>query len=35
MDYLIMSFREAHGPSHEEELECIRRFGQEVIPAVR
>jgi alkanesulfonate monooxygenase SsuD/methylene tetrahydromethanopterin reductase-like flavin-dependent oxidoreductase (luciferase family) len=35
MDYLIMSLREAHGPSHEEELECIRRFGQEVIPAVR
>ena len=35
MDYLIMSLREAHGPSHELELECIRRFGQEVIPAVR
>lgn len=35
MDYLIMSFRMAHGPDHELELECIRRFGTEVIPAFR
>ena len=35
MDYLIMSFREPHGPSHEQELECIERFGKEVIPAFR
>jgi alkanesulfonate monooxygenase SsuD/methylene tetrahydromethanopterin reductase-like flavin-dependent oxidoreductase (luciferase family) len=35
MDYLIMSFRVAAGPGHEEELECIRRFGAEVIPAFR
>lgn len=30
-DYLIMSFRVAAGPSHEKELECIERFGREVI----
>jgi alkanesulfonate monooxygenase SsuD/methylene tetrahydromethanopterin reductase-like flavin-dependent oxidoreductase (luciferase family) len=35
MDYLIMSFREPHGPSFEAELECIERFGREVIPAFR
>lgn len=35
MDYLIMSFRMAAGPDHAEELECIRRFGREVIPAFR
>ena len=35
MDYLIMSFRMAHGPDHKLELECIRRFGKEVIPAFR
>ncbi len=35
MDYLIMSFRMAAGPSHEEELRCIRRFGRDVIPAFR
>lgn len=34
-EYLIMSFRVAQGPSFEEELECIRRFGEEVIPAFR
>lgn len=34
-DYLIMSFRVAMGPSHDQELECIRRFGAEVIPAFR
>lgn len=33
--YLIMSFRMAGGPDHEQELECIRRFGREVIPAFR
>ena len=26
-DYLVMSFRVALGPSFEEELECVRRFG--------
>jgi len=35
MDYLIMTFRMATGPDHERELECIRRFGAEVIPACR
>jgi alkanesulfonate monooxygenase SsuD/methylene tetrahydromethanopterin reductase-like flavin-dependent oxidoreductase (luciferase family) len=35
MDYLIMSFRMAAGPAHEEELRCIRRFGRDVIPAFR
>jgi len=35
MDYLILSFRMASGPDHERELECIRRFGAEVIPALR
>lgn len=35
MDYLILSFRMATGPSHEEELRCIRRFGRDVIPAFR
>jgi alkanesulfonate monooxygenase SsuD/methylene tetrahydromethanopterin reductase-like flavin-dependent oxidoreductase (luciferase family) len=35
MDYLIMSFRMAAGPDHEEELRCIRRFGRDVIPAFR
>jgi alkanesulfonate monooxygenase SsuD/methylene tetrahydromethanopterin reductase-like flavin-dependent oxidoreductase (luciferase family) len=35
MDYLIMRFRMAAGPAHEEELRCIRRFGRDVIPAFR
>jgi alkanesulfonate monooxygenase SsuD/methylene tetrahydromethanopterin reductase-like flavin-dependent oxidoreductase (luciferase family) len=35
MDYMITSFRVAQGPSFEQELECIRRFGQEVIPAFK
>jgi hypothetical protein len=35
MDYLIMSFRMAAGPAHDLELECIRRFGRDVIPAFR
>ncbi len=35
MDYLILSFRVAQGPSHEETLECIRRFGKDVIPAFK
>jgi alkanesulfonate monooxygenase SsuD/methylene tetrahydromethanopterin reductase-like flavin-dependent oxidoreductase (luciferase family) len=35
MNYLIMSFRVAAGPSHEQELECIRRFGRDVIPAFK
>jgi alkanesulfonate monooxygenase SsuD/methylene tetrahydromethanopterin reductase-like flavin-dependent oxidoreductase (luciferase family) len=34
-EYLILSFRVASGPSHAEELECLRRFGAEVIPAFR
>lgn len=33
MDYLVLSFRFANGPGHEDHLECIRRFGKEVIPA--
>jgi alkanesulfonate monooxygenase SsuD/methylene tetrahydromethanopterin reductase-like flavin-dependent oxidoreductase (luciferase family) len=35
VDYLVMTFRVAHGPSAEHELESIRRFGSEVIPAFR
>jgi alkanesulfonate monooxygenase SsuD/methylene tetrahydromethanopterin reductase-like flavin-dependent oxidoreductase (luciferase family) len=35
MDYLIMSFRQGSGPSAAEEVESIRRFGTEVIPAFR
>ena len=35
MDYLILTFRFANGPAHEQHLECIRRFGAEVIPAFR
>jgi len=35
MDYLIITFRFAKGPDHERHLECIRRFGAEVIPAFR
>jgi alkanesulfonate monooxygenase SsuD/methylene tetrahydromethanopterin reductase-like flavin-dependent oxidoreductase (luciferase family) len=35
MDYLILTFRFALGPDHEQHLECIRRFGAEVIPAFR
>ena len=35
MDYLIITFRFAYGPEHERHLECIRRFGAEVIPAFR
>lgn len=35
IDYLIMLFRIAKGPSFEKELECIRRFGAEVLPAFR
>ena len=34
-DYLVMSCRVALGPSFEEELECVRRFGREVIPAFK
>jgi len=34
-DYLIMSFRMAAGPDHEKELECIERFGKEVIAGYR
>jgi alkanesulfonate monooxygenase SsuD/methylene tetrahydromethanopterin reductase-like flavin-dependent oxidoreductase (luciferase family) len=33
--YLILSFRVASGPTHEQELECIRRFGRDVIPAFK
>jgi alkanesulfonate monooxygenase SsuD/methylene tetrahydromethanopterin reductase-like flavin-dependent oxidoreductase (luciferase family) len=35
MDYLVMTFRVSRGPSFEHELECIRRFGSDVIPAFR
>jgi alkanesulfonate monooxygenase SsuD/methylene tetrahydromethanopterin reductase-like flavin-dependent oxidoreductase (luciferase family) len=35
MDYLILSFRMAHGPDHEREIECLRRFGAEVIGPLR
>jgi hypothetical protein len=32
---MILSFRVAAGPSFEEELKCIRRFGADVIPAFK
>jgi len=35
MDYLILTFRFATGPDHDSHIECIRRFGAEVIPAFR
>jgi alkanesulfonate monooxygenase SsuD/methylene tetrahydromethanopterin reductase-like flavin-dependent oxidoreductase (luciferase family) len=35
LDYLIISFRQGGGPSFEEELKSLRRFGEEVIPAFR
>ena len=34
-DYLILSFRLPKGPSHEKEMECIERFGKEVIAEYR
>lgn len=34
-DYTICAFRMAGGPSFEKELECIRRFARDVIPAFR
>lgn len=33
-DYLIIIFRMASGPQFDRELECIKRFGREVIPAL-
>ena len=35
MTYLILSCRVAAGPSLEKELECLARFGRDVIPAFR
>jgi alkanesulfonate monooxygenase SsuD/methylene tetrahydromethanopterin reductase-like flavin-dependent oxidoreductase (luciferase family) len=35
MDYLILTFRFATGPDHASHLDCIRRFGAEVLPAFR
>jgi alkanesulfonate monooxygenase SsuD/methylene tetrahydromethanopterin reductase-like flavin-dependent oxidoreductase (luciferase family) len=35
MDYLVMQLRMASGPSFELELECLRRFGAEVIAAFK
>jgi alkanesulfonate monooxygenase SsuD/methylene tetrahydromethanopterin reductase-like flavin-dependent oxidoreductase (luciferase family) len=35
MDFVFMRFRVASGPSFEQELECIRRFGRDVIPRLR
>ncbi len=34
-DYLVMSFRVAAGPDHDKELECIERFGKDVIAGYR
>jgi alkanesulfonate monooxygenase SsuD/methylene tetrahydromethanopterin reductase-like flavin-dependent oxidoreductase (luciferase family) len=34
-DYLIVRFRLPMGPAREQVLECIQRFGAEVIPHVR
>ena len=30
-----MSFRVAAGPNHDKELECLERFGKEVIAGYR
>jgi alkanesulfonate monooxygenase SsuD/methylene tetrahydromethanopterin reductase-like flavin-dependent oxidoreductase (luciferase family) len=35
VEYVVMSFRMASGPSYELERECIERFGREVIPRFR
>jgi alkanesulfonate monooxygenase SsuD/methylene tetrahydromethanopterin reductase-like flavin-dependent oxidoreductase (luciferase family) len=35
IDYLIMQFRVASGPSFDDELRCIRQFGAQVIPAFK
>jgi len=35
VDYVFMRFRVASGPDHARELECLRRFGRDVIPALR
>ena len=35
LEYMILSFRVASGPTHEQELECLRRFGSDVIPAFK
>lgn len=35
VDMVFMRFRYATGPSFEQELECIRRFGREVLPRLR
>lgn len=34
-DYFIVAFRMADGPGFEAELECVERFGTEVIPAFK
>lgn len=34
-DYLILTLRMASGPDHQRELDCIRRFGRDVLPAFR
>jgi alkanesulfonate monooxygenase SsuD/methylene tetrahydromethanopterin reductase-like flavin-dependent oxidoreductase (luciferase family) len=34
-DWTIMSFRLGPGPDHELEMECIERFGKEVITRYR
>jgi alkanesulfonate monooxygenase SsuD/methylene tetrahydromethanopterin reductase-like flavin-dependent oxidoreductase (luciferase family) len=33
IDYLVMTFRFAAGPSHKDELNAIRRFAADVMPA--
>ena len=33
--YMIMILRHPGGPSHEETLNCIDRFGREVLPHFR
>lgn len=32
IDYVVMRFRMPEGPTRDKELECIGRFGEEVIP---
>lgn len=34
-DYTVCAFRFANGPSFEREIECVRRFAADVIPAFR
>jgi probable F420-dependent oxidoreductase len=34
-DHLVLSLRHPIGPDHDQVMECIRRFGEEVLPRIR